>query len=1042
MRSPVRKYKSLWLGCLLLAMACCPALAAVSGEITQVRLEPQDKRIAITSKGKVGKHLARVIGRPNRLVMDFEDMTVGKVPPKITGDKDAIHEIRVSNYKSSARVVVDFQSHPVPAFQIRRGENQVFVIFGNSLAASGAEIQAAPEGPNSKKSSLAAPLAPEFVTAAAKAPGNEKKAPGLTSEKTPIEGAKGSWNKSAGESKAKHPALKEVKLAQSTDLNKPQTSSPLGQPSDAGGPPARGIPGPGRSGHDPQMVKEVRPPVTPPTPDPRLVVQEITELKFIQVGHNARLVVRGGDNLDYRLNKVSPTKARLDLVNAEIPKAYQKPLKTDLFSTSVEMIVPGSQTVFIQLKDAVPYQVEKKKGVLMIDFPPPRFSASPDRKTVAGGPATGDLAGRQTVEQSRETRMQAFRIMKEEEVRKENETRRRNIESLQKQQEELQKQRTEILKRYQVGSDPEIFNKPVTMDFQGISLRNAFRLLAEQAGINIIVGNEVTGTTTVRLFQVPLGQVIDTILNTHNLDREMMGNVMRVGSKTEMKKYKEEKLKEYQRHIKEVDTRLASIGKEVQKEQDTSEKALKELEKKEAGLDERAEDTRTEEYGEAGCVTYKDRGEQREVCFYYATVKVIYGKPVEIVNTLDCMFNLQCAGARLRGQEEFGGPSISTAARGGVPGSSGTTLPSATPGLPATVLTQEREQLATAVGVARQGLAQDRLATDVERGRTTGKVTLPAGSDPMLLTIVRNNMLAPDVPNRLIFIKDTSERIAQMKKVVATLDVPTPQVLIEGRIVEASRNWARGLGVLWGGRNNQNGPIVDGKTTFWGITGNQAGAAANTATGATTAGNDIPSRFAVNLPATVTGLGNLMGLGMQFGLLGTQYITELDMRINLGEHADQARVIARPKVQVLDNQKASIKKGNTIPFTTVSANGTQTQLVDADLLLEVTPRIFADGRISMKIKMTDNSPVALATVTGTVIATQEAETNMIVKDGETAVIGGIIRNTDNSSRDGWPGLMNIPVVNFFFTNKSREKHLEELLVFVTPIIIKRPPPAS
>ena len=140
--------------------------------------------------------------------------------------------------------------------------------------------------------------------------------------------------------------------------------------------------------------------------------------------------------------------------------------------------------------------------------------------------------------------------MKEEEVRKENETRRRNIESLQKQQEELQKQRTEILKRYQVGSDPEIFNKPVTMDFQGISLRNAFRLLAEQAGINIIVGNEVTGTTTVRLFQVPLGQVIDTILNTHNLDREMMGNVMRVGSKTEMKKYKEEKLKEYKDTLK------------------------------------------------------------------------------------------------------------------------------------------------------------------------------------------------------------------------------------------------------------------------------------------------------------------------------------------------------------------------------------------------------------------------------------------------------------------------------------------------------------
>jgi type IV pilus secretin PilQ/predicted competence protein len=706
------------------------------------------------------------------------------------------------------------------------------------------------------------------------------------------------------------------------------------------------------------------------------------------------------------------------------------------------MIVPGSQTIFIQLKDAVPYQVEKQKGVLMIDFPPPRFFASPSHGKVAVGSEAGDQLARQGVQQSREARMQAFRIMKEEEVRKENETRRRNIESLQKQQEELQKQRTEILKRYQVTTDPEIFNKPVTMDFQGISLRNAFRLLAEQAGINIIVGNEVTGTTTVRLFQVPLGQVIDTILNTHNLDREMMGNVMRIGSKAEMQKYKTERLKEYERRIKEVDTRLANIAKDIQREQAASDKALKELEKKETGLDERAEDTKTEEYGEAGCVSYKDRGETREVCFYYATVKLIYANPVNIVNTLDCMFNLQCAGARMRGTEEFGGPSISTAPRGAVPGSSGTTLPSSTPGLPQTVLTQEQQRQAVATGVQRQGVAQERYLQALERGRVTSRVTLPPGSDPMLLTIVTNNMLAPDVPNRMIFIKDTSERIAQMKKVIATLDVPTPQVLIEGRIVEATKNWARGLGVLWGGRNNQNGPVVDGKTTYWGITGNQAGAAANTATGQTTAGNDIPSRFAVNVPASVTGLGNLMGLGMQFGLLGTQYITELDARINLGEHADQARVIARPKVQVLDNQKASIKKGNTIPYTTVSANGTQTQLVDADLLLEVTPRIFADGRISMKIKMTDNSPTALATVTGTVISTQEAETNMIVRDGETAVIGGIIRNTENNSRDGWPGLMNIPVVNFFFTNKARDKGLNELLVFVTPIIIKRPPPAS
>ena len=116
----------------------------------------------------------------------------------------------------------------------------------------------------------------------------------------------------------------------------------------------------------------------------------------------------------------------------------------------------------------------------MIDFPPPRFSASPARKTTGMlglGPAG------QHGEVNRETRMQAERIMREEQVRKDIEERRQHVKSLRKQQQELQKQRTEIIKRYQVSPDPEVFSKPVTMDFQGISLKNAFRLLAEQAGL-------------------------------------------------------------------------------------------------------------------------------------------------------------------------------------------------------------------------------------------------------------------------------------------------------------------------------------------------------------------------------------------------------------------------------------------------------------------------------------------------------------------------------------------------------------------------------
>ena len=210
----------------------------------------------------------------------------------------------------------------------------------------------------------------------------------------------------------------------------------------------------------------------------------------------------------------------------------------------------------------------------MIDFPPPRFEMTRDQLGTIK-PGSGDQAGREAAFQMRETRREAVRIMKEEEIVRANESRAKDIQALQRQQDELQKQRTEIIKRYQISPDPEIFNKPVTMDFQGISLRNAFRLLAEQAGINIIVGNEVTGTTTLRLFQVPLGQVIETILNTHGLDREMVGNVMRVGQRADIAQYKGQRQQEYQRRIGEVDRRIKEIAEQISKKQAENDRMLK-----------------------------------------------------------------------------------------------------------------------------------------------------------------------------------------------------------------------------------------------------------------------------------------------------------------------------------------------------------------------------------------------------------------------------------------------------------------------------------
>ncbi len=199
----------------------------------------------------------------------------------------------------------------------------------------------------------------------------------------------------------------------------------------------------------------------------------------------------------------------------------------------------------------------------------------------------------------------------------------------------------------------------------------------------------------------------------------------------------------------------------------------------------------------------------------------------------------------------------------------------------------------------------------------------------------------------------------------------------------------------------------------------------------------------MNLPGAVTGMDNLVGLGMQFGLWMSQTITELDTRIQMGEHTGDAKTISRPKVTVLNKQKANIKKGTKIPYASVGAAGTQVQFINADLGLDVTPEIFADGRIRMNIKITNNAPdFANTTDAGPPINTREANTMMTVKDGETAVIGGILVDDSGSARNGWPGLMNVPILNFLFSNKTTNKSLAELLVFITPVIVKRPPPAS
>ncbi|MEJ2716779.1 MAG: AMIN domain-containing protein [Deltaproteobacteria bacterium] len=1037
MRSLARRYNCAFLAFLFLALTWIPATAATSGKITGVKLDASGQRLFISCKGKVGKPLAHVIGKPNRLVIDFAGTRMGRVPSKIKIGKGTIHELRVGTARNRTRVVVDFQNRAVPAFTIKPQKKRITVIFREPTRKHESKTTADRGPKGSRKTAEISPLSPSFVPATARPSGAAMKARARAA-KNDRKSAKRA-NRSPSTSKASHP--KGIKVAQHFDPKKrgitmpprPRRSTTTSKAVARGLKtfPSTSLP---RRGAGRRMVREVRPPVTPPTPDPRLLVQAVTELRFIQVGHNSRLIIRGGDHLDYRLNKVSPTKVRIDLINAEIPKAHQKPLRTDLFSTSVEMIVPGSQTIFVQLKDAVPYQVEKKKGLLMVDFPPPRFALTPDQRAILQARG-GEAQGRKPYEDRREAlvaRRQAARIMREEEYRRKSEEIQKQISLLIKEQEDILKERKEVERKYRLTPDPEIFNKPVTMDFQGISLRNAFRLLAEQAGLNIIVGNEVKGSTTMRLFQVPLGQVIDHILKTHNLARDLVGNVMWIGGKKQIQASKNQRMKEYRRLLAQAQNRLKRNKKEIADLEKERERALRDLTKQQEAAEELpGEVPAVEEVG--ATETIEIDGEP--VTLLLVKVKLNYAKVNDITPVLQCVFNHKCAGIPPSpgqvSRRVLAEAQRKLTAQGFQPGS---------PGARARLRTVQRD-----MDVNRRTRAAEMVAAETRLPTAAGALESGAVMDQRMMKILAHTVMWPNEKYNMLFIKDLPERIEEMKKLIYSLDVPTPQVLIESRLVQANRDWSRGLGILWGGAQNQSGLLAGPRQANWGIAGLQPGTTANSPTTNATGfnlvnGTSIPSLLAVTLPAAVTN-GTIMGLGLQFGLIAGEYATDLDLRLQLGEVQGKTKVIAQPKVQVLDGEKATIKNGRQIAFLTVSADGTQTQLVDVDLLLEVEPTIYPDGRIEMDLKVTDNDVGDPVNGVASIL-TREATTIMIVKDGETAVIGGILRNTDSASRQGWPGLMNVPVLNFLFSNKTERKFIEELLVFVTPTIIKRPPPAS
>lgn len=413
----------------------------------------------------------------------------------------------------------------------------------------------------------------------------------------------------------------------------------------------------------------------------------------------------------------------------------------------------------------------------------------------------------------------------------------------------------------------------ISLDFHNSELTNILRAIAEVSELNIVAGDDVSGTITIRMQEVPWDQALDVILKVKGLVKQRDGNILRILTVDSLKREEEA-----QRAEEEAEARSRLAKAQARK----------------AEIEAETETPLTEKL-----------------------VPILYADAEEMKKNL----------------EPF--------------------------------------------------LSKDRA------GEPRGFINVNTHTNTLI-------------------IRDTENNLKEIRKITKQLDQPTPQVMIEARIVEATRDFTRDLGIQW------TGGFVKGKARLRG-------------------GLDPATNAAINLPA----VGPTSALGFTLGNIANTRL--LDIRLSALETQGKGRIITRPRIVTLDNKEAVIQRGDRIPIRVLNQQGvTSTQFVDANLNLTVTPHVTRDNFISISISVNLDEPDFGRTVDGQpTIVTRSARTEMLVKNGTTAVIGGLLQSTLADSDNQVPGISKIPIFGRLFRRNSKTEQTRELLIFITPSIIQQ-----
>ena len=300
--------------------------------------------------------------------------------------------------------------------------------------------------------------------------------------------------------------------------------------------------------------------------------------------------------------------------------------------------------------------------------------------------------------------------------------------------------------------------------------------------------------------------------------------------------------------------------------------------------------------------------------------------------------------------------------------------------------------------------------------------------------LTERGTVSVDTRTNTLIVREVASNMERTRSLVSSLDTQTPQVLIESRIVEANTNYTKEFGIQWGGNASMSPATGNATGIAFPNTISIGGAAGDTPN----AGTSSAPQYAVNLPVAV-GAGSGGGLGFVFGSAGGAF--QLNLRLSALETQGHVKTISAPKVTTMNNSTARISQGISLPFSQVSASGVNTAFVEARLSLEVTPHITADGSVLMNIRAENNQPDPSNTGANgqPAIQRKEATTQVLVKDAETTVIGGIYVRSGSSNSASVPGLSRIPILGHLFKNYRETENRQELLIFITPRILNKKP---